>query len=58
VRAGKWPADYVNGPQDPQSDPGKFMRDASTAFAAPNFPIVSRFVLDGRQSSSTVCFFK
>jgi squalene-hopene/tetraprenyl-beta-curcumene cyclase len=30
---GTWPANYPNRPRDPQTDVGKFMRDAATAFA-------------------------
>jgi squalene-hopene/tetraprenyl-beta-curcumene cyclase len=30
---GTWPASYPNRPREPQSDVGKFMRDAATAFA-------------------------
>ncbi|HMF18118.1 MAG TPA: prenyltransferase/squalene oxidase repeat-containing protein [Gemmataceae bacterium] len=30
---GTWPASYPNRPRDPQSDIGKFMRDAATSFA-------------------------
>jgi hypothetical protein len=32
-RDGTWPVTYVNKPRDPQSEVGKFMRDAATAFA-------------------------
>jgi squalene-hopene/tetraprenyl-beta-curcumene cyclase len=32
-KEGTWPANYINLPRDPQSDVGKFMRDAATAFA-------------------------
>jgi squalene-hopene/tetraprenyl-beta-curcumene cyclase len=32
-REGTWPATYLNQRRDPDSDIGKFMRDASTAFA-------------------------
>jgi hypothetical protein len=31
---GTWPATYVNKSRDPQSDVGKFFRDAATGFAA------------------------
>lgn len=31
---GTWPATYVNRARDPQSDVGKFFRDAATGFAA------------------------
>ena len=30
---GTWPVSYPNRPRDPQSDIGKFMRDAATSFA-------------------------
>jgi squalene-hopene/tetraprenyl-beta-curcumene cyclase len=30
---GTWPASYPNRPRDPQSDIGKFMRDAATSYA-------------------------
>ncbi len=30
---GSWPADYINGPRDPHTMEGHFMRDAATAFA-------------------------
>jgi hypothetical protein len=30
---GSWPINYPNLPRDPQTDTGKFMRDAATAFA-------------------------
>jgi hypothetical protein len=30
---GTWPAAYPNRPRDPQTDVGKFMRDAATSFA-------------------------
>jgi len=30
---GVWPATYLNTKRDPESDVGKFMRDAATAFA-------------------------
>jgi squalene-hopene/tetraprenyl-beta-curcumene cyclase len=30
---GTWPVSYPNRPRDPQSDVGKFMRDAATSFA-------------------------
>ncbi len=30
---GAWPANYINRPREPQDNTGKFMRDASTAFA-------------------------
>jgi squalene-hopene/tetraprenyl-beta-curcumene cyclase len=32
-KEGTWPASYLNKQRDPQSNPGKFMRDAATAFA-------------------------
>jgi hypothetical protein len=32
-QSGTWPADYINGPRDPNSDIGGFMRDSSAAFA-------------------------
>jgi squalene-hopene/tetraprenyl-beta-curcumene cyclase len=30
---GSWPTNYINGPRDPQSNEGCFMRDAATSFA-------------------------
>jgi hypothetical protein len=30
---GTWPASYINGNRDPQSDMGKFMRDAAASYA-------------------------
>jgi hypothetical protein len=32
-RSGSWPANYINGSRDPQSNEGQFMRDAATGFA-------------------------
>ena len=32
-RDGTWPVTYVNTARDPQSDVGKFFRDAATGFA-------------------------
>ena len=31
---GAWPLNYPNKRRDPQTDVGKFMRDAATGFAA------------------------